>query len=181
MDSKQIGKLIYNLDLGKFNNKTKLFESNNKDNWWRDEESFNTIKYHPLNSNTNNLLYKEYEQEYLYQNITNNEITSEIYNNNYILYYITPLFNKEHFINNGLLFRENNKIILFKNVNNIQFDFTIKEWLILKINLKDKRSYKENDKSTIYRFFEDPKSQYGVFTYENIDPQCIEFYKEVKL
>ena len=169
MDSKQIGKLIYDLDLGKFNNKTKLFESNNKDNWWRDEESFNTIKYHPLNSNTNNLLYKEYEQEYLYQNITNNEITSEIYNN------------KEHFINNGLLFRENNKIILFKNVNNIQFDFTIKEWLILKINLKDKRSYKENDKSTMYRFFEDPKSQYGVFTYENIDPQCIEFYKEVKL
>lgn len=181
MDSKQIGKLIYDLDLGKFNNKTKLFESNNKDNWWRDEESFNTIKYHPLNSNTNNLLYKEYEQEYLYQNITNNEITSEIYNNNYILYYVTPLFNKEHFINNGLLFRENNKIILFKNVNNIQFDFTIKEWLILKINLKDKRSYKENDKSTMYRFFEDPKSWYGVFTYENIDPQCIEFYKEVKL
>lgn len=125
MDSKQIGKLIYDLDLGKFNNKTKLFESNNKDNWWIDEESFNTIKYHPLNSNTNNLLYK--------------------------------------------------------NVNNIQFDFTIKEWLILKINLKNKRSYKENDKSTMYRFFEDPKSQYGVFTYENIDPQCIEFYKEVKL
>ena len=89
MDSKQIGKLIFNLDLGKFNNKTKLFESNNKDNWWRDEESFNTIKYHPLNSNTNNLLYKEYEQEYLYQNIKNNEITSEIYNNNYILYYVT--------------------------------------------------------------------------------------------
>lgn len=169
MDSKQIGKLIYDLDLGKFNNKTKLFESNNKDNWQRDEESFNTIKYHPLNSNTNNLLYKEYEQEYLYQNITNKEITSEIYNN------------KEHFINNRLLFRENNKIILFKNVNNIQFDFTIKEWLILKINLKDRRSYKENDKSTMYRFFEDPKSQYGVFTYENIDPQCIEFYKEVKL
>ena len=118
MDSKQIGKLIYNLDLGKFNNKTKLFESNNKDNWWRDEESFNTIKYHPLNSNTNNLLYKEYEQEYLYQNIKNNEITSEIYNNNYILYYVTPLFNKEHFINNGLLFRENNKIILYKRMVN---------------------------------------------------------------
>ena len=69
MDSKQIGKLIYNLDLGKFNNKTKLFESNNKDNWWRGEESFNTIKYHPLNSNTNNLLYKEYEQEYLYEGL----------------------------------------------------------------------------------------------------------------
>lgn len=34
MNSKQIGKLIYNLDLGKFNYKTKLFESNNKDNWW---------------------------------------------------------------------------------------------------------------------------------------------------
>ena len=33
----------------------------------------------------------------------------------------------------------------------------------------------------MYRFFEDPNSQYGVFTYENIDPQCIEFYKEVKL
>lgn len=28
--------LIYNLDLGKYNNKTKLFESNNKNNWWRD-------------------------------------------------------------------------------------------------------------------------------------------------
>ena len=91
-------------------------------------------------------------------NITNNEITSEIYNNNYILYYVTSLSNKEYFINNGLLFRENNKIILYKNVNNIEFNFNLKEWLILKINLKDKRSYKENDKSTMYRFFEDPKS-----------------------
>jgi hypothetical protein len=56
------------------------------------------------------------------------------------------------------LFRKNNKIILYKNINNIEFNFNIKEWLILKINLKDKRSYKENDKSTMYRFFEDPKS-----------------------
>lgn len=69
MASKQIGKLIFNLDLGKYNNKTKLFESNNKDNWWRKEESFNMIKYHPLYSNTNNLLYKEYEQEYLYERL----------------------------------------------------------------------------------------------------------------
>ena len=90
MDSKQIGKLIQDLDVGKLNNKTKLVESNNKDKWWRDEESFNTIKNHQLNSKTNNLLYKEYEQEYLYQNITNKEITSEIQNNNYILYYVTP-------------------------------------------------------------------------------------------
>ena len=288
MDSKQIGKLIYDLDLGKFNNKTKLFESNNKDNWWRDEESFNTIKYHPLNSNTNNLLYKEYEQEYLYEGLIcsadpnktkdilnrnamgfihdirivynplqidmktpvidffiykedyydleygklaynelltliNNlgyfvsgkkelstiinivimpkflyEVTDEIYKEDGILYHITPLQNKKKILQKGLIpkyknyrldnypdriyfYRSNQKNKLDLLCKNLSCDTCIKEWLILKINLKDKRSYKENDKSTMYRFFEDPKSQYGVFTYENIDLQCIEFYKEVKL
>ena len=34
----------------------------------------------------------------------------------------------------------------------------ISDWLILKIDLKDRRSYIENDKSTMYRFFEDPKA-----------------------
>lgn len=124
MSSKQIGKLIYNLDLGKFNYKTKLFESNNKDNWWRNEESFNTIKYHPLNSNTNNLLYKEYEQEYLYQNLKDNikEVTNEIYKSNENLFYVIPLQNKMKFINTGLLQRINNKIILYKNINYIKFN-----------------------------------------------------------
>lgn len=181
MNSKQIGKLIYNLDLGKYNNKTKVFESNNKDNWWRSEESYN--KYHPLNSNTNNLLYKEYEQEYLYQNLENNinEITEEIYKSDGILFYITSLQNKIKFINTGLLERIDNKIFLYKSINHIKFDTCIKDWLILKVNIKDRKSYKENDKSTMYRFFEDSKSQYGIFTYENIDPQCISIYKEIRL
>ena len=143
----------------------------------------NTIKYYPLNSNTTNLLYKEYEQEYLYQNLENNinEVTNEIYKSNGILYYITSLNNKIDFINTGLLSRINNKIILYKDINNIKFNTCIKGWLILKVNIKDRKSYKENDKSTMYRFFEEPKSQYGIFTYENIDPQCISIYKEIRL
>lgn len=163
MDYKQIGKLIHNLDLEEFNYKTKLFESN-KDNWCRNEGSYNTIKYHPLNSNTNNLLYKEYEQEYLYQDLENNinEVTDEIYKSDGILSNITSLNNKMDFINTGLLQKINNKIILYKDINHIKFNTYIKDWLIFKVSIKDKKSYKENDKSTMYRFFEDPKSQYGI-------------------
>ena len=126
------------------------------------------------------------------------EVTDEINKEDCILYHITPLQNKKKILQKGLIpkyknyrldnypdriyfYRSNQKNKLDLLCKNLSCDTCIKEWLILKINLKDKRSYKENDKSTMYRFFEDPKSQYGVFTYENIDPQCIEFYKEVKL
>ena len=55
---------------------------------------------------------------------------------------------------------------------NRRYDY--RDWIVLKINLKDKRSYKENDSITKYRFFDDPKTTGGIFTYENIDPICIE-------
>ena len=33
----------------------------------------------------------------------------------------------------------------------------------------------------MYRFFDDPKGQNSVFTYENIDPKCISLDKEIKV
>lgn len=43
------------------------------------------------------------------------------------------------------------------------------DWVILEVDIKKKNSYKQNDISTQYKFFDDPKSP-GIFTYENIDP-----------
>lgn len=48
--------------------------------------------------------------------------------------------------------------------------------VIISINLKDKNSYKEGDITTMYRLFDDPRTNYGVFTYENIDPVCLSLY-----
>ena len=46
------------------------------------------------------------------------------------------------------------------------------DWVILEVDIKKKNSYKKNDITTQYKFFDDPKSP-GIFTYENIDPRCI--------
>ena len=53
--------------------------------------------------------------------------------------------------------------------------------IILKIDLKDRKSYIENYEATMYRFFDDPKGQNSVFTYENIDPACINVDKIINL
>lgn len=41
------------------------------------------------------------------------------------------------------------------------------------IDLKTRGSYIEGNKATMYRFFDDPKGQNSVFTYENIDSICM--------
>ena len=46
---------------------------------------------------------------------------------------------------------------------------------------KDRKSYIENYEATMYRFFDDPKGQNSVFTYENIDPACINVDKIINL
>ena len=51
MEDIELGAKVYEQQLGIYNQKTQLFESNN--NWWRGEESYNTIKYCPFYSNTN--------------------------------------------------------------------------------------------------------------------------------
>ena len=290
MTDLEIGKKIYNLNLGKYNNKTKLFESNNKDNWWRGEQTYNIIKYCINDSIDNKQYYKQCEQLYLYegliltatpeicknilqknaegyihdirisyhpidnnktpiidfyinksdfydieygktayeelQKIINNlgyfisskkeleniiiyviqpkfiiDITNVVYdlnNNDGILYHITPLKNYNKIKKTGLIPKRNNyrlenypdRIYFYlKTQENKLIDLTkdlsrntdIKEWVILKIDLKTRGSYIENDKSTMYRFFDDPKSQYGVFTYENIDPLCITLFKQINL
>lgn len=48
------------------------------------------------------------------------------------------------------------------------------------IDLKTRGSYIEGNKATMYRFFDDPKGQNSVFTYENIDSICISLDKEIK-
>ena len=57
--------------------------------------------------------------------------------------------------------------------------YDYRDWVIIHVNLKDKRSYIEGDDTTRYRFFDDPKCP-GVFTYENIDPLCLTIGQEVK-
>ena len=49
------------------------------------------------------------------------------------------------------------------------------------IDLKTRGFYIEGNKATMYRFFDDPKGQNRVFTYENIDPKCISLDKEIKV
>ena len=56
MSDKEIGEKIYKLDLGNFNWKIRLFESNTKKNWWRGELNFNQIKYNIFDT-INNKLY----------------------------------------------------------------------------------------------------------------------------
>lgn len=129
------------------------------------------------------------------------DVTSSVYdsnNNDGILYHITPLKNKDKILKKGLIpkhidyrldnypdriyfytKRQENKLQLL--CKDLSQNTGITDWLILKIDLKDRRSYIENDLSTQYKFFEDPKAQFAVFTYENIDPQCIEIYKEIRL
>ena len=285
----ELGAKVYEQQLGIYNQKTQLFESNN--NWWRGEESFNTIKYCPFYSNTNRTYLKHCEQLYLYEGLIksaepeqvvkilkknaegfihdirivhnplqidmktpvldffihkddyydleygkiayeelgrliNNlgyfisgkketdlcvyivimpkflyEVTSSVYESNGndgILYHITPAKYKHKIEKYGLIPKHANyrldnypdRIYFYTKLQVNKLDLLCKDlssntgisdWLILKIDLKDRRSYIENDKSTMYRFFEDPKAQNAVFTYENIDPQCISIYKELKV
>ena len=285
----ELGSKVYKQQLGIFNQKTQLFESNN--NWWRGEESYNTIKYCPFYSNTNRTYLKHCEQLYLYEGLIksaepeqvvkilkknaegfihdirivhnplqidmkppvldffihkddyydieygkiayeelgqliNNlgyfisgkketdlcvyivimpkflyEVTSAVYESNGndgILYHITPAKYKHKIEKYGLIPKHANyrldnypdRIYFYTKLQVNKLDLLCKDlssntgisdWLILKIDLKDRRSYIENDKSTMYRFFEDPKAQNAVFTYENIDPQCISIYKELKV
>lgn len=285
----ELGAKVYEQQLGIYNQKTQLFESNN--NWWRGEESYNTIKYCPFYSNTNRTYLKHCEQLYLYEGLIksaepeqvvkilkknaegfihdirivhnplqidmktpvldffihkddyydieygkiayeelgqliNNlgyfisgkketdlciyivimpkflyEVTSSVYESNGndgILYHITPAKFKHKIEKYGLIPKHANyrldnypdRIYFYTKLQVNKLDLLCKDlssntgisdWLILKIDLKDRRSYIENDKSTMYRFFEDPKAQNAVFTYENIDPQCISIYKELKV
>lgn len=129
------------------------------------------------------------------------EVTSSVYESNGndgILYHITPAKYKHKIEKYGLIPKHANyrldnypdRIYFYTKLQVNKLDLLCKDlssntgisdWLILKIDLKDRRSYIENDKSTMYRFFEDPKAQNAVFTYENIDPQCISIYKELKV
>lgn len=57
------------------------------------------------------------------------------------------------------------------------FDYL--DWTIVKVDLK-KNKEAEFKGIEQYRFFDDPKSG-GVFTYENIDPICLSFYKRIQI
>ena len=57
------------------------------------------------------------------------------------------------------------------------FDYL--DWTIVKVDLKKNREDRY-DGIERYRFFDDPKSS-GVFTYENIDPICLSFYKRIQI
>lgn len=47
------------------------------------------------------------------------------------------------------------------------------DWVVLEINLKNEKAYDKKEYATTFKFFDDPKSQNGIFTYENVDPLCI--------
>lgn len=122
------------------------------------------------------------------------EVTDEIYKDDGILYHITPLQNKKKILQKRLIlkyknymldnyldriyfYRRNQKSKLDLLCKNLSNDTCINEQLILKINLKDKRSYKENDKSTMYRFL---KSQTHSMTYLHMKIQIHNVQKFTK-
>ena len=57
------------------------------------------------------------------------------------------------------------------SILNTRYDY--RDWVVLKIDLKDEKVYKEYTRATSYKFFDDPKTPAGIFTYENIDPYFI--------
>lgn len=130
------------------------------------------------------------------------EVTEYVYNNcDGILYHITDVNTYQKIIKNGLIPRSNQKGINGDKYPDRVYFYTSKNYgllnsyakdlfrfkpeitkaIILKIDLKDRKSYIENYEATMYRFFDDPKGQNSVFTYENIDPACINVDKIINL
>lgn len=75
---------------------------------------------------------------------------------------------------------KNGKISKRKYDYIISHRYEYRDWVILRVNIKDSRSYNPDDPTTMYKFFDDPRS-IGIFTYENIDPQCISIEGELHL
>lgn len=186
-DDYTLGKKIFEQQyVGKYNPKTKLFK--NKCGGLRNiykERNLNELKYmkdvfaFPGE-------YKLKEWQYLYENENLNERTEEIYDNN-ILYTIIDKHRWKQVRRSGInSHNKSERTYVFYTIKecykyayNHRYDY--RDWVVIKIDLKDKRSYVENDISTHYRFFDDPRSHDGIFTYENIDPQCLSLQKEFHL
>lgn len=66
----------------------------------------------------------------------------------------------------------------YNYIANHRYDY--RDWIIVEVNIKDRCSYIPGDKVTQYRFFDDPKCA-RVFTYENIDPLCINIIGDVTM
>ena len=66
----------------------------------------------------------------------------------------------------------------YNYIVNHRYDY--RDWIIVEVNIKDHRSYIPGDKVTQYRFFDDPRCA-GIFTYENIDPLCINIIGDVTM
>ena len=132
--------------------------------------------------------YKLCEWDYLYDGIDESEVTDFIYGDavNGLLYCIIPMDDIGSFETNGLIPRQNSdRIVLYFDMESIaryivEHRYDYRSFTILKIDLKEKRFFEENDITTHYKFFDDPKSE-GVFTYENIDPMCISVYKTIEM
>ena len=132
--------------------------------------------------------YKLCVWDYLYDGIDESEVTDFIYGDvvNGVLYCIIPMDDIGSFEKNGLIPRQSfDRIVLYSDMESVaryivehRYDYC--SFSILKINLKDKRFFEENDITTHYRFFDDPKSE-GIFTYEDIDPMCISVYKTIEM
>ena len=132
--------------------------------------------------------YKLCEWDYLYDDIDESEVTDFIYSDvvNGVLYCIIPMVDIGSFETNGLIPRQNSdRIVLYSDMESVaryivEHRYDYRSFTILKIDLKEKRFFEEDDITTHYRFFDDPKSE-GVFTYENIDPMCISVYKTIEM
>lgn len=115
------------------------------------------------------------DRVYFFLNITRDNFQGAV--NNFAEYtkqnYRKKLENAQEDYKNGKISKEKYNYI-------VSHRYEYRDWIILKVNIKDSRSYNPDDMTTMYRFFDDPRSP-GIFTYENIDPQCISIEGEVRV
>ena len=166
IDSSSLGKKIFEQEyVGKYNPETKLFENRNGGlrNIYK-ERNLSALKYmHDVAISPAEL--KIYEWNYLYSDINEEEVSESIYKDlDGVLYYITSKENWQRIKTTGIIStKELNKIYLFRTLEPKleKFDQNL---IIIKIDSKDWRTYKENDISTHYKFFNYTYSD-RVFTY----------------
>ena len=132
--------------------------------------------------------YKLCESDYLYDDIYESEVTDFIYGDavNGVLYCIIPTDDIGSFETNGLIPRQSSdRIVLYFDMETVaryivEHRYDYRSFTILKIDLKEKRFFEEDDITTHYKFFDDPKLE-CIFTYENIDSMCISVYKTIEM
>ena len=159
---KKPGKFIYECQYVDFDN----FDSSKKEfvKSKLRHNSYTDLKYFRGISDMTQF-YKLCEWDYLYDGIDESEVTDFIYGDvvNGVLYCIIPMEDIDSFETNGLIpRRSSDRIVLYFDMETVaryivEHRYVYRSFSILKIDLKEKRFFEEDDITTHYRFFDDPK------------------------